>query len=429
MGNIADFLKETSGFSLFGFLTSLFEAMIIFYFLQSFFQKNKISLLKTAGLIFSGAIVVSILTQVYHFPSSIVFIYFLASTYLFEASIKEKLIVVFHFFVIIVTSGVIVNGVNNFYSLITHMILQEEVKHQIFDVYLSDLTIFVCLFFIRNRKIKPLLLIGAIVPMILLYISNGFAVFVISATLGESNQDYLVITLNVVVLSLLLGVMFLFYNVEFRKKSYQMQLESNYLRYVHQIKEKEVIAIKENNLEIYKLKHDMKNQLFMIRYLYNKELSSGEEYIKKLLDNFDYAEGKKIFTGQTIIDYFLNRLSVSCQKFEVTLTIDAEKLPKMKLDDVDLTIIISNILDNAIEATKSIEDAHIDVQLKMKNNYFVFSCTNNYSSDYATKKKSSKLEKHGLGLDNVTHVIRKYNGEIKIEDSEEVFRISFFVKY
>ena len=101
----------------------------------------------------------------------------------------------------------------------------------------------------------------------------------------------------------------------------------------------------------------------------------------------------------------------------------------MKLDDVDLTIIISNILDNAIEATKSIEDAHIDVQLKMKNNYFVFSCTNNYSSDYATKKKSSKLEKHGLGLDNVTHVIRKYNGEIKIEDSEEVFRISFFVKY
>lgn len=42
MGNIADFLKETSGFSLFGFLTSLFEAMIIFYFLffTIFFSKE-----------------------------------------------------------------------------------------------------------------------------------------------------------------------------------------------------------------------------------------------------------------------------------------------------------------------------------------------------------------------------------------------------
>ena len=72
---------------------------------------------------------------------------------------------------------------------------------------------------------KPISFIGMILVMLVLYISNSFVVFVISVVFGESNQDYLIISLNVTVLSLLLSIAFLFYYVEIRKRILKHRLK------------------------------------------------------------------------------------------------------------------------------------------------------------------------------------------------------------
>ena len=213
------------------------------------------------------------------------------------------------------------------------------------------------------------------------------------------------------VLSLLLSIAFLFYYVEIRKKNIETQIESKYLKHVYQLKQNEVTAIKESNEEIYKVKHDMKNQLLMIRHLYEKSAVEGNTYIGKLISNMEYDKGGKKYTGQLIIDYFLNQLDTSCKELNIRLIVDVVKLPKLRIDDVDLTIIVSNIFDNAIEASKFLDSPYIDVKIQTRNNYLVFSCINNYSKESLKSKKSNKTEKHGIGLTNVRRAIEKYNGE------------------
>lgn len=276
---------------------------------------------------------------------------------------------------------------------------------------------------------RPISFISMLVVMLLLYISNSFSVFVISVAFGKSNQDYLIIALNVIVLSLLLGIAFLFYYVEIRKKIIETQVESKYLKHVYQLKQNEVITIKESNEEIYKIKHDMKNQLLMTRHLYDKNIDEGNAYINKLLANMEHNEGEKNFTGQIIIDYFLNQLEASCQELSIRLTMDVVKLPKLRIDDVDLTIIVSNIFENAVAATECLDSPYIDIKIQIRNNYLVFSCTNNCSKKSIKRKKSNSLEKHGIGLFNVRRAIEKYNGELDIKNETNTYKISFFIKY
>ncbi|MGG2896130.1 hypothetical protein ACQVGZ_08070 [Enterococcus lactis] len=90
----------------------------------------------------------------------------------------------------------------------------------------------------------------------------------------------------------------------------------------------------------------------MIRHLYEKSAVEGNTYIGKLISNMEYDKGGKKYTGQLIIDYFLNQLDTSCKELNIRLIVDVVKLPKLRIDDVDLTIIVSNIFDNAIEASK-----------------------------------------------------------------------------
>lgn len=352
METIIHFFKDTSLLSLFNILTTVFEALLIFYFLQTFFENSKFSWKTTIIIIFVGSMFVIIVTQIFEASSIVLFLFLFFCTFLFENRLRDKFGIVLLFFLVVLMSGIIVNGVGNVYSLLTQSSIQKEIKQQIFDVYLSDLTVFFCLFFIRNRKMKPISFIGMILVMLVLYISNSFVVFVISVVFGESNQDYLIISLNVTVLSLLLSIAFLFYYVEIRKKNIETQIESKYLKHVYQLKQNEVTAIKESNEEIYKVKHDMKNQLLMIRHLYEKSAVEGNTYIGKLISNMEYDKGGKKYTGQLIIDYFLNQLDTSCKELNIRLIVDVVKLPKLRIDDVDLTIIVSNIFDNAIEASK-----------------------------------------------------------------------------
>ena len=75
---------------------------------------------------------------------------------------------------------------------------------------------------------------------------------------------------------------------------------------------------------------------------------------------------------------------------------DVVKLPKLRIDDVDLTIIVSNIFDNAIEASKFLDSPYIDVKIQTRNNYLVFSCINNYSKD--SLKSKNQIKRRNMGL-------------------------------
>lgn len=100
-------------------------------------------------------------------------------------------------------------------------------------------------------------------------------------------------------------------------------------------------------------------------------------------------------------------------------------LSNLQLDSVDITTILGNLLDNAIEACVIYgENSQIQVKVLLGNTLF-FAIRNTCKpvkiiGEYIpTTKPNAQL--HGFGLENVKTLLRKYNGEYAMEYDEGWF--------
>lgn len=92
---------------------------------------------------------------------------------------------------------------------------------------------------------------------------------------------------------------------------------------------------------------------------------------------------------------------------------------------------LSNLLDNALEACEKCIDQRswIDITIRKMNNGLILKVSNSMQGKiliseerYLTTKEDSK--RHGIGLDSVNYVLKKYNANIKIESSDQTFNVS-----
>ena len=101
--------------------------------------------------------------------------------------------------------------------------------------------------------------------------------------------------------------------------------------------------------------------------------------------------------------------------------------------NVDLCVILSNSLDNAIEACREISSpCTISVSAGEQQGYFVMSVKNPTTRsdsfyDIPITTKSEK-EQHGMGLFNIESAVRKNNGQMKIKCENGVFELMITMK-
>ena len=97
---------------------------------------------------------------------------------------------------------------------------------------------------------------------------------------------------------------------------------------------------------------------------------------------------------------------------------------------IDISSIFSNLVDNAIEACNKIDDDTIEKYIIIKGilikGYYVVRCENSKSNTLIIRNNkiiTSKKDKflHGIGIDSIKSSIKKYNGELKIKDSDNKF--------
>jgi len=86
------------------------------------------------------------------------------------------------------------------------------------------------------------------------------------------------------------------------------------------------------------------------------------------------------------------------------------------LKDIDICIVLSNALDNAIQACKSL-DAGIEKQIhvsgRVQGDLLMIETRNSFSGEGVFKR--------GTGLSNVKKVAEKYDGAMSIETRENRF--------
>jgi sensor histidine kinase YesM len=87
------------------------------------------------------------------------------------------------------------------------------------------------------------------------------------------------------------------------------------------------------------------------------------------------------------------------------------------IDNLDLCVIFSNAVDNAVKACEQIQsgDRYIRISGKQKGDLFLLEIENSCSDEYSYQKGS------GIGLSNIETVAEKYHGAVDTEMEETWF--------
>lgn len=192
----------------------------------------------------------------------------------------------------------------------------------------------------------------------------------------------------------------------------------------------------QQSVAVRRFKHDLVNHIGVLRELMNeKKTEEAKEYIDTIWDIQDEFD-LKIYTGDSFLDIIMNYYSYLADKENIEFVVSGKLTGEMHLEMFDLTTLMGNILQNAIEATRKAAIPKIRVELIEHKKEFFIVVSNSVDEIIDTQKgfsMTSKKDKdnHGFGLKNIVAVVEKYHGEYYIEsiveNGEAMFKISIAV--
>ncbi|MGL5652445.1 MAG: ATP-binding protein [Paraclostridium sp.] len=215
-------------------------------------------------------------------------------------------------------------------------------------------------------------------------------------------------------------------------KDIKEKSEENLLKEKIDMQYKYYLNLQESQNKVKRLYHDMNNHILCIN-----NMSTDKEDINKYIDNIrkDLKQFKEIYnTGNMILDIILNEKQNICNENNIDLTCDVNFSKCNFIEMTDVCSIFSNILDNAIEACNktSMDKKYIKIRGTLVKSYYVIRCENSKTNKLEIKNSkiiTSKKDKfiHGIGLKSVKSSLKKYNGDLEIEDFENEFLLQIYI--
>lgn len=174
-------------------------------------------------------------------------------------------------------------------------------------------------------------------------------------------------------------------------------------------------------------RHDFKNHLqTMQAYLEMEQFQLLEHYIRELADDYNQID-LSLKTGNAMLDATLNsKLSILKTK-DIRVDATASVPASIPVSDVDLSVMIGNLLDNAMEACMKLppQDRFIRIYIaRAKENLYLYvmnSADGSYHKRFGNYLSTKTTSDHGYGLQRIDKVIRKYKGYCNRQDEGTVF--------
>ena len=211
-----------------------------------------------------------------------------------------------------------------------------------------------------------------------------------------------------------------------RKKTYLKLVE-----YQTEQSEKHLGEVRSIHKEMRGYKHDFHHHLQTLKgQLEAGEVDRALAYIEQL-DNQLMNVDNLLKTGNVSLDAILSAKIAQAKVDSITVTVKANVPDSLTISDVELSIIIGNLLDNAIEACRSVEsNRFIRIYISMKGKMLYFSMLN--SSGEKQKKTGSlfvthKDGVHGFGLRRAEAILEEHGGWVKYNSEDGAFTSEFLV--
>lgn len=191
--------------------------------------------------------------------------------------------------------------------------------------------------------------------------------------------------------------------------------------------------------EIRGLKHDMGNHIMAIRGLWEAgAVSEAESYSERLMEVYQDSV-REIKTGHPVTDVLLAEKEKTIKRLAISFQNDFHFPVGMEIDVFDISILLNNALDNAMEACasvlsdsdKSTGSVFIRLASRQKEHIFLLKLTNSCREvpveqgrqDAQLLKSTKKEAGHGYGIANMRMVTEKYMGTMEWKQTKDTFSL------
>jgi hypothetical protein len=226
---------------------------------------------------------------------------------------------------------------------------------------------------------------------------------------------------------MLLANVIVVYLVERLNKQKWYQMENAVLKLRVEQQQDHITQEKQKNQEIRVLRHDMKRYFVTyLQLLRNGQYQLVERDIEQVLGDKLEVE-QHYYTENEILNTVINEKAQKCRDCNIRFDSNVEVTGTIK-QAMETGIVLSNLMDNAIEAELQVQEEKRHIGLAMKNegevlhllvkNYIAESVLSQNPS-LSTSKKDAKY--HGIGLVGVRQFVQQNRGEIDIFEEDDFF--------
>lgn len=408
------------------------DILLLHYFCAVHLTKKEMSKIKFSAIYIMTTVAIFLLTvqEFYSTYGSILSILFLVlyGFLVFDGKPKSKLtIVIFLYIMLGIVTLLTTTTVPMLFSLDASTMIQDPALRFIL-VFVTKAIVFFIIYLNEKhyKKMTQVLSLKSLFTFSVLVFLILILLFEFIYLNKDIPIDQLVVTMSltfVACLGVIAIITLKYYNSREANVVYQLQLEES------EQKNQEYIRIVNEQIEIMRLKHDIKNHLIVLES-HIKEGSKEEtlNYIEKL----QIHPGLKTYvsTNNNVINAILNQKISEYQEIDFKVRYDGE----FKIESSKLTIILGNALDNAIEAVqKNPTDKTSEIKIVLSENdelIKIFVANPIYvqpviRNGKLVSQKESKFS--GMGLENIQRAVDELSGHMKYEIEEDSFKLIILI--
>ena len=180
------------------------------------------------------------------------------------------------------------------------------------------------------------------------------------------------------------------------------------------------------------MKHDMINHILTLeRLCADSDSAQATEYGKELKAALYNMAVDVIKSGNPITDMILQEWKTEAEKRNIRFDSNFHFPTDSDINAFDISVILNNALQNAVENTDGMKDAWLSIQSYHRNNAYMIEIGNSFTGTLQWNAESelpitskTKTDGHGYGLNNIRKVAKKYCGDIDIVLRDGKFLLS-----
>ncbi len=413
-------------------ITSAFGTYIAYRYMKIFFDRTEIDKKIEFASYLLYYFTMCLLFLVFNNPivnltSNLIMFFLLTLNY--DSTLKRRLIATVSIYMILMTVETAVVLVMQYFD-VSILSANSDLALIAGLISIKIISYNVMLFLSNFKMVKNDIKVSSLHWLSIFVIPSGTLISALILITKVNSDNLTGVIINITILFVI--NVFVFYLYDVLMKSYDERMEKALLQQQNSAYLKQLEIINQSQECLKEFRHNVKNHVLSLKTLIdNNDNNAASEYLNSVFKNIDFSGGYSK-SGNSEIDSILNyklNKAVSCG---VITDVSINVPEKLNIRPFDLSVVLGNLIDNAIEAACKCKEKFIKLSVELDRNVLYVSISNsfdgklNYDSGKLATTKDDK-ENHGMGLSSVQRSLEKYNGAMELRHKGNTFYVDVLI--